>query len=364
MRHYFDKLLESKDINLKESAKEKTFEKKSDYDKIDEMKTNEEKIDTRISDDEKIYEEDSNEKVCCLKIEDIVNTCYDLDVNTSEKSLKFENEQIIVEESKDFNVDGSEDDYILNEKKLTFTCDECNKVFSNNRKLKEHVQFVHKGVFVYWNSKDSFNISGNKLKFTCNVCNKTFIQNCHLEQHVKSIHTGILNTSEKILKIYEKQIIVKESKDDNIMNESKPTFACKECTKLFKSNLELKQHVKSVHRGILISYESRDNKRNQILINYIKVHHSDTSLKTKEKINLQKRLKDWKGKRRKLQKRFKEWKSKRKKVKKKIEGVEEGNSRIEEYRRVSEGNMLYYIVIVPIRLVMFHIDHLTIVYIV
>ena len=56
-------------------------------------------------------------------------------------------------------------------KEQKISCDSCNKTFSDNRHLKDHVLAIHEGI----------------KNFKCESCSKTFSQKGNLNRHVQAV---------------------------------------------------------------------------------------------------------------------------------------------------------------------------------
>ncbi len=82
-----------------------------------------------------------------------------------------------------------------------FRCDECGKIFGQERYLKRHVSTVHL----------------KEKKFKCDLCDKMFGQAEHLKTHVSTVHLKEMN------------------------------FECGHCDKSFGQAGHLKTHVLTVH---------------------------------------------------------------------------------------------------------------------
>lgn len=59
---------------------------------------------------------------------------------------------------------------IESQENLEFTCEKCQRTFSNRSKLSRHVRESHMNI----------------KNFDCSICNKTFKRNSHLKRHMIS----------------------------------------------------------------------------------------------------------------------------------------------------------------------------------
>ncbi|XP_023315840.1 zinc finger protein 2 homolog [Trichogramma pretiosum] len=110
-------------------------------------------------------------------------------------------ESIITEDNAINSIRSIEEQNEVDEKSL-FECNQCNKLFQNNYRLKRHVTRVHE-----------------RKKVECEVCHEFFAKKSNLLVHYDSVHPGFM------------------------------THSCNECSKTFDKRKNLLRHIRSVHRN-------------------------------------------------------------------------------------------------------------------
>ena len=84
---------------------------------------------------------------------------------------------------------------------IPFTCDFCDKEFTNEIEYLNHNNQIHG-------------------RFQCQICDKRFTRNWSLNQHIRSVHEGQKN------------------------------HECNQCNKKFATSSSLRRHIKSVHQNV------------------------------------------------------------------------------------------------------------------
>ena len=109
------------------------------------------------------------------------------------------------------------------------SCEECDKIFTNNDKLKEHMRAEH-------------------LEKPCDICGRVF-QN--LKNHQRYVHGKFETKSTNIQcescgKVYSTRKALKEHK--NKAHDPSQQLPCdKGCDKVFHNKVTLKDHIRQVH---------------------------------------------------------------------------------------------------------------------
>lgn len=125
-----------------------------------------------------------------------------------------------------------------------FTCDLCDKTFTQTGDLRKHRKSVHEGIrpyacqrcnksFAYSNDlkKHQYTHTGER-PYACDLCKSSFTQLTNLKNHKRVIHEGIRLTKSHAT-----------GSDDN----SKP-FQCDICGKSFKRASYCEKHKKKMHQ--------------------------------------------------------------------------------------------------------------------
>ncbi|KAL1378950.1 hypothetical protein pipiens_003875 [Culex pipiens pipiens] len=96
----------------------------------------------------------------------------------------------------------------MHETENQFKCNECDKAYSTNRLLQQHIRVTHSG----------------ERPFQCSICPKNFARASSLHVHVQSVHKKI----------------------------RKKTFRCDKCTRSFEGKTAFERHMNS-HEGIKLN---------------------------------------------------------------------------------------------------------------
>ncbi|XP_065371156.1 zinc finger protein 667-like [Calliphora vicina] len=111
----------------------------------------------------------------------------------------------------------------------TVTCQECNKIFYNPKKLARHKRLVH---------------VPEEKKFTCTVCGNKFGRSDHFRRHVQTVHSRD-NFQPKVVKKDKPTKLT--SKQTKLTSEIATTVTCQECNKIFYNPNKLTRHKRLVH---------------------------------------------------------------------------------------------------------------------
>ncbi|VEL19101.1 unnamed protein product, partial [Protopolystoma xenopodis] len=147
----------------------------------------------------------------------------------------------------------------------SLACNSCGKVFTKSCNLNSHIKAVHRGTIVF------YLLLGVK-SFECPHCFKGFSRNSDLQKHVDAVHKGTWHSfktfqdfdpmsavcvvkgfrkslaSSATLKLYTKVIKIKNS--DHLGIKS---YQCLICLARFSYDVHLRRHVRSKHKGNVIS---------------------------------------------------------------------------------------------------------------
>jgi len=142
-------------------------------------------------------------------------------------------------------------------KKSNLKCIQCNKEFSTQQALKQHIEATNHKSYGCPNCKKAFSTKQSrdqhissvhtKKIIKCPSCNKKYNSKESLNQHISAVHRikcphcelSFLNQAQ-----LSKHIL------NTHQNKLKETFICHECKKVFKSKNSLDQHKKSVNHQI------------------------------------------------------------------------------------------------------------------
>ena len=106
--------------------------------------------------------------------------------------------------------------------KIKRLCETCDKIFTRQDTLKRHIEFVHEG-----------------HKYICNYCQELYPERRKLLEHSNKEHPG-----EEI--IYEK---IKIDPTERGHDKDRDGGCCEECDRRFSRKINLKRHIRVVHKG-------------------------------------------------------------------------------------------------------------------
>ena len=131
----------------------------------------------------KFYEERKNEFLQVSKDLEIkeLSTGIELkdQMDSNEESNEHDNNVPFENTAQTFNEDGATVEYqnqtetkpIIKNVAVKYTCNQCDKQYTEQKYLTRHIQSVHEGI-----------------KYACNQCDKQFTAQCSLTMHIQSIH--------------------------------------------------------------------------------------------------------------------------------------------------------------------------------
>jgi KRAB domain-containing zinc finger protein len=142
-------------------------------------------------------------------------------------------------------------DVHLGGNKEEFKCDHCDKAFTRKETLVYHVNIIHKNI----------------QEFQCDHCDKAFGRNDFLQDHINAIHNNIKRFSCDLCDYssYYKKYLVRHSKAVHCDNV-KEVFKCDSCDKTFTWKVTLVKHVNTKHKKLrkyscqLCTYTSYDKR--------------------------------------------------------------------------------------------------------
>ena len=112
-----------------------------------------------------------------------------------------------------------------------YICPECGKSFCDNTRLKNHIDYIHKGIVE-----------------ACKLCDKVFKRKSFLRHHIQFAHEGIIKhqcpTCGKCFP--EKRYLQKHIAG---LHQKTAGFKCDVCSKVLKSKCSLKKH-ELIHTGV------------------------------------------------------------------------------------------------------------------
>jgi KRAB domain-containing zinc finger protein len=139
-----------------------------------------------------------------------------------------------------------------------FKCDHCDKGFSQNSSLTDHIKCVHEKMTrykcelcdysSYTRQKLAVHLSvhGQTKKIMCDHCDKGFSQNGNLKEHIKRVHKKMTRYSCELCP-YTSYTKREMSKHSDGVHLGKKDFQCHLCDKAFSVKPSLVGHMYTVH---------------------------------------------------------------------------------------------------------------------
>ena len=143
-------------------------------------------------------------------------------------------------------------------KQATFVCDECGNKYKQKGNLESHIAIVHKGI---------------RLTCTYESCDLVCTAKGYLEKHIKIVHEGFrLKCDQCDYEAKSKQRL--KEHEDKIHKELKP-YKCKECDMTFSGKANLLRHSMAIHEKLRYQCSECDQTVTQygdLKRHFIKVH--------------------------------------------------------------------------------------------
>ena len=128
----------------------------------------------------------------------------------------------------------------VHEGKKDYKCEKCNAAFTEKRRLKSHLQYVHD--------------KNQNMNHKCNYCEKSFILPSMLKNHIKTTHEGKRNYK---CDSCGKAFAYSQHLKNHICK-------CSSCGKSFTQSEYLQIHINNVHED---QTNHQYNEKNEILNN-------------------------------------------------------------------------------------------------
>ena len=124
-----------------------------------------------------------------------------------------------------------------------FDCDSCDRTFTQSPSLQKHKKSVHKDIKI--EPKPILERSISEKKYECDLCDKIFTQSGSLKRHKETLHRRN-NEQEPILT--PNNIKIEPKTDLERSNKPEKSFKCGKCDKCFTQSGSLKRHIENLHR--------------------------------------------------------------------------------------------------------------------
>lgn len=155
---------------------------------------------------------------------------------------------------------GALNKHLLTHQEKKVECEICSRPFTNNAQLKRHMQF-----HMSWpgdsfkrksaaSSANGGNLGngggGEKVKYTCEYCKKTFNHYSNMNAHIHKKHKEKKIECKECSKMFAYQYELREHMFIHSGGQEASKFKCKFCDKSFQRSTTLKNHERTTHLGI------------------------------------------------------------------------------------------------------------------
>ena len=152
-----------------------------------------------------------------------------------------------------------------------YYCQSCDKSYTHSHSLKTHIQKVHEGLKLPQSSagiKNEFtpdevdrmtpNVENETLKkpkqYSCQACDKSFTQSPSLKRHILTVHRG---QKPYYCQACDKSYTQSSSLKTHILTFHRgQKYSCQACDKSFTRYHTLKTHIQKVHEGLKLPQSS------------------------------------------------------------------------------------------------------------
>lgn len=145
---------------------------------------------------------------------------------------------------------GALNKHLLTHQEKKVECEVCHRPFTNSAQLKRHMQFHFSWPGDSYKRKSQMSADGEKLKYTCEYCEKTFNHYSNMNAHIHKKHKEKKIECKECSKMFAYQYELREHMFIHSGGQEASRFKCQYCEKSFQRSTTLKNHERTTHLGI------------------------------------------------------------------------------------------------------------------
>ena len=145
---------------------------------------------------------------------------------------------------------GALNKHLLTHQDKKVECEICKKKFKDAAQVKRHMQFHLSWPGDSFKRKSATGPNGEKIKHKCKYCDKVFNHYSNMNAHVKKLHKEKTVQCKQCSKLFAYQYELREHMFVHKTGGVESKFKCKFCNKYFQRATTLKNHEQTTHLGI------------------------------------------------------------------------------------------------------------------
>ena len=145
---------------------------------------------------------------------------------------------------------GALNKHLLTHQDKKVECEICHRPFTNSAQVKRHMQFHFSWPGDSYKRKSNVGPDGEKLKYKCQYCDKTFNHYSNMNAHVHKQHKEKKIECKECSKMFAYQYELREHMFIHQGGQTTSKFKCQFCDKCFQRSTTLKNHERTTHLGI------------------------------------------------------------------------------------------------------------------
>ena len=145
---------------------------------------------------------------------------------------------------------GALNKHLLTHQDKKVECEICKRQFSNKAQVKRHMQFYMSWSGDSYKRKRNVGQDGEKTKYKCDYCENTFNHYSNMNAHIHKKHKEKKIECKECSKMFAYQYELREHMFIHTGGQEASKFKCQFCDKSFQRSTTLKNHERTTHLGI------------------------------------------------------------------------------------------------------------------